>query len=104
MLCGVCTRCQHRQSATPSAAARLRKSRSPQSVAERVFAAQEAAVQAEEKQSAVASALEAATAEARALGIFGSPNFVVGGTELFWGDDRLVDAIAWYRHGSLLAG
>ena len=53
---------------------------------------------------AAASALEAATAEARALGIFGSPNFVVGGTELFWGDDRLVDAIAWYRHGSLLAG
>ena len=27
-------------------------------------------------------------------GIFGSPSFVVGG-ELFWGDDRLEDAIAW---------
>jgi 2-hydroxychromene-2-carboxylate isomerase len=50
------------------------------------------------------AALTAATEEARSLGIFGSPNFVVGGTELFWGDDRLVDAISWYRHGSLLAG
>lgn len=38
--------------------------------------------------------LEAATADARALGIFGSPTFVVDG-ELFWGDDRLDDAIAW---------
>lgn len=45
------------------------------------------------------AALSAATAEARALGIFGSPNFVVGGTELFWGDDRLTDAINWYRVG-----
>ena len=47
-------------------------------------------------------ALSAATAEAKALGIFGSPNFVVGGTELFWGDDRLVDAISWYRHGRVV--
>lgn len=37
---------------------------------------------------------DAATARARELGIFGSPTFVVG-TELFWGDDRLEDAIAW---------
>jgi hypothetical protein len=35
---------------------------------------------------------------ARDLGIFGSPTFVVG-RELFWGDDRLEDAIRWYRHG-----
>jgi 2-hydroxychromene-2-carboxylate isomerase len=28
------------------------------------------------------------------LGIFGAPSFVVGG-ELFWGDDRLEDALAW---------
>jgi 2-hydroxychromene-2-carboxylate isomerase len=41
-----------------------------------------------------------ATAEARALGIFGSPTFVVG-KELFWGDDRLDDAIAWLRQGRL---
>lgn len=31
---------------------------------------------------------------AQAKGIFGSPTFVVDG-ELFWGDDRLDDAIAW---------
>jgi len=28
------------------------------------------------------------------LGIFGAPTCVVGG-ELFWGNDRLEDAIAW---------
>lgn len=42
----------------------------------------------------------AATEEARRLGIFGSPTFVVDG-ELFWGDDRLEDAIAWRRDGRL---
>ena len=42
---------------------------------------------------AIAS-LDAATATARELGIFGSPTFVVG-RELFWGDDRLDDAMAW---------
>lgn len=31
---------------------------------------------------------------ARNLGIFGAPNFVVG-EELFWGNDRLEDALAW---------
>ena len=40
----------------------------------------------------------AATEEAKGLGIFGVPTFVVGG-ELFWGDDRLNDAINWLRHG-----
>lgn len=34
------------------------------------------------------------TAMARELGIFGSPTFVCG-SELFWGDDRLEDALAW---------
>ncbi|MGB8628090.1 MAG: DsbA family protein, partial [Xanthobacteraceae bacterium] len=43
-------------------------------------------------------ALMAETGVARSLGIFGSPTFVVG-RELFWGDDRLGDAISWYRHG-----
>lgn len=38
----------------------------------------------------------AATDEARQLGIFGSPTFVVG-REIFWGDDRLDDALAWAR-------
>ena len=45
-------------------------------------------------------AYEAATAEAKRLGIFGSPTFVVDG-ELFWGDDRLEDAIAWRQRGRL---
>lgn len=40
--------------------------------------------------------LRANTDEAVALGIFGAPSFVVGG-ELFWGSDRLDDALAWAR-------
>jgi len=38
-------------------------------------------------------AYEDATSRARTLGIFGSPTFVVHGHELFWGDDRLEDAL-----------
>jgi 2-hydroxychromene-2-carboxylate isomerase len=34
------------------------------------------------------------TREAKELGIFGAPSFVVG-AELFWGNDRLEDALAW---------
>ena len=34
------------------------------------------------------------TARAQELRIFGSPSFIVDG-ELFWGDDRLEDAIRW---------
>ena len=36
------------------------------------------------------------TEEARALGVFGSPTFVVDG-EVFWGDDRLEDAVSWLK-------
>lgn len=36
------------------------------------------------------------TEEAARAGIFGAPNFIVDG-ELFFGQDRLDDAIAWYR-------
>ncbi|QRM57304.1 2-hydroxychromene-2-carboxylate isomerase [Sinorhizobium sp. BG8] len=39
-------------------------------------------------------ALYQATEEARGLGIFGSPSFIVD-DELFWGHDRLDDAISW---------
>ena len=42
--------------------------------------------------------LAAETDAARELGIFGSPTFTVG-RELFWGDDRLADAISWCRFG-----
>ena len=38
-----------------------------------------------------------ATSEAQTLGIFGSPSFIVDSRELFWGDDRLEDAIAYAR-------
>jgi 2-hydroxychromene-2-carboxylate isomerase len=38
--------------------------------------------------------LRANTDQAQALGLFGAPSFLVG-EELFWGDDRLADAIAW---------
>jgi 2-hydroxychromene-2-carboxylate isomerase len=34
------------------------------------------------------------TRRAKDLGIFGAPSFVVG-EELFWGNDRLEDALAW---------
>lgn len=39
---------------------------------------------------------EARTARARELGIFGSPTFACG-EEIFWGDDRLEDALDWCR-------
>jgi 2-hydroxychromene-2-carboxylate isomerase len=38
--------------------------------------------------------LRAQTEEASRLGIFGAPSFVVG-TELFWGNDRLENALNW---------
>lgn len=37
---------------------------------------------------------------ARDLGIFGSPTFAIG-REIFWGDDRLDDAISWLKSASL---
>lgn len=40
--------------------------------------------------------LRAFTDEAMALGVFGSPNAVIG-KELFFGQDRLEDAVAWAR-------
>lgn len=36
------------------------------------------------------------TEVARSFGIFGSPSFVADG-EMFWGDDRLEEAIAWAK-------
>lgn len=43
------------------------------------------------------AALETETNAASKLGIFGAPTFAVG-EEIFWGDDRLDDAINWARH------
>lgn len=42
------------------------------------------------------------TETAQALGLFGSPTFVVG-RELFWGDDRLEDAVSWHKYGRVRA-
>jgi 2-hydroxychromene-2-carboxylate isomerase len=42
------------------------------------------------------AALKAQTDEAIARGIFGAPSFTVG-DELFWGNDRVEDAIAWAK-------
>lgn len=44
----------------------------------------------------VKARLRAQTAQAQRLGIFGAPDFLVKG-ELFFGQDRLEDAIAWAR-------
>jgi 2-hydroxychromene-2-carboxylate isomerase len=43
-------------------------------------------------------ALALETDTAKELGIFGSPTFAVD-RELFWGDDRLKDAISWRQSG-----
>ncbi len=53
---------------------------------------------AEANNDEIGEAYEAATNEARSLNIFGAPSFVVG-DEVFWGDDRLNDAISWLKHG-----
>ncbi len=45
---------------------------------------------------AIDAAYEAATDEALEKNIFGAPSFLIG-TEVFWGDDRLEDAIAFYK-------
>ncbi len=44
---------------------------------------------------AVKDALRKQTAEAQELGIFGAPTFMTEDHELFWGDDRLEQALDW---------
>lgn len=53
-----------------------------------------APVLAEASSSAIKEQLRANTARAEQLGIFGAPNCIIGG-ELFFGQDRLDDAITW---------
>lgn len=43
----------------------------------------------------IKQALRAETDEAQRLGLFGAPSFVTQDGELFWGNDRLEQAIAW---------
>ena len=45
--------------------------------------------------------LKAQTGEALEIGLFGAPSFVTRDGELFWGDDRLEQALHWTRHGTL---
>ncbi len=47
------------------------------------------------KSEEVKNRLRAETEMAKSIGIFGAPTFVSGDGELFWGDDRLDDAMAW---------
>ncbi|MCW9034667.1 MAG: 2-hydroxychromene-2-carboxylate isomerase [Rhodospirillales bacterium] len=46
------------------------------------------------EESPVKDGLRKQTEEATSLGIFGAPSFMVG-DELFWGDDRLEEALEW---------
>jgi 2-hydroxychromene-2-carboxylate isomerase len=39
--------------------------------------------------------LRTTTAEAERLGVFGAPSFVTADGELFWGHDRMAEALAW---------
>jgi 2-hydroxychromene-2-carboxylate isomerase len=44
--------------------------------------------------------LRSQTAEAQRLEIFGAPTFTTADGELFWGNDRLENAIAWTQHAA----
>ena len=44
---------------------------------------------------AIKDRLRAATAEAERLGVFGAPSFACHDGELFWGHDRMAEALAW---------
>ena len=50
------------------------------------------------EQADIKDRLKRQTAQAQARGIFGAPSFLVG-DELFWGDDRLEQALAWASRG-----
>jgi 2-hydroxychromene-2-carboxylate isomerase len=57
------------------------------------------AMLAEAASEPVKDRLRQETAEAQRLGIFGAPTFVAADGELFWGNDRLEQALAWCRVG-----
>lgn len=50
---------------------------------------------------ATEDALAIETEEAKRLGVFGAPSFVVD-DEVFWGDDRLDDAVSWARNSRVV--
>lgn len=43
--------------------------------------------------------LRAETEEAQRLGLYGAPSFVTASGELFWGNDRLEQALRWAKRG-----
>jgi 2-hydroxychromene-2-carboxylate isomerase len=43
--------------------------------------------------------LRTETEEAQRLGVFGAPTFVTASGELFWGNDRLEQAVRWVKKG-----
>lgn len=45
--------------------------------------------------------LKAQTDRAVSIGVFGAPTFVTQDGEMFWGNDRLEQALHWARHGTL---
>ena len=68
----------------------------PAPMVERVFTEAESATNRE--------LLLEQTREAGSLGIFGAPSFVAPDGELFWGNDRLDDAVAWVVEKDRAAG
>lgn len=54
-----------------------------------------ASLLARAEDSAVKQRLKDQTAEAASRGIFGAPSFITEDGELFWGDDRLEQALTW---------
>ena len=49
---------------------------------------------------AIKAKLRQETEEAARRDIFGSPSFVTAGGELFWGNDRLEQALAWAKRAA----
>jgi 2-hydroxychromene-2-carboxylate isomerase len=62
---------------------------------------QDAQAALQEAQSdAIKARLRAQTEEAQRLGVFGGPSFTTADGELFWGNDRLEDALAWAKRAA----
>lgn len=56
------------------------------------------ALMAKAEDASIKDKLRTNTEAAMAAGIFGAPSFVTPDGELFWGDDRLEQAVGWLKH------
>jgi 2-hydroxychromene-2-carboxylate isomerase len=56
------------------------------------------AVIANSKKDVIKDQLKTNTQAARDAGIFGSPSFTCADGEVFWGHDRMIEAVAWAAH------